>query len=282
MPAAGRAVATAPPPRLASAFSLPFFRFRARTFSSLRCISHCMSGVTTTGDLPSLAAAGGGAAGVDALSTTAGCMATAALLARRGALPRETRQHLRPHLLREARLDPRAAVRRALRRTRDNPLASSDAQVANRTINPGRRSLTVSRHPPIPLQDCSSYRGLHVRRERLGVVRRARAIFSVAPVPNPDRLIRSFCIAVSLAARRVDRTRGCGVGRGQRTQRRLLLRLAPLQLHLRTRQRLLRLGELLEESQILWVWRIACGHPPACTHSVHVHCGVRRMRAAQA
>ena len=46
-----------------------------------------------------------------------------------------------------------------------------------------------------PLQDCSHYRGLHVRRESLGFVHRSRAIYC-RPVPNLDLTIRTLFIAV--------------------------------------------------------------------------------------
>jgi hypothetical protein len=45
-----------------------------------------------------------------------------------------------------------------------------------------------------PLQDCSPYSHVHVRRERLGFVPRSRTILC-RPVPNPLRLIRN-CISV--------------------------------------------------------------------------------------
>jgi hypothetical protein len=48
----------------------------------------------------------------------------------------------------------------------------------------------------LPLQDCSPYRGLHVRRERLGGVHRSRAVFC-RPVPNLSAMIRNCFIAVS-------------------------------------------------------------------------------------
>jgi hypothetical protein len=52
----------------------------------------------------------------------------------------------------------------------------------------------VSRRPPISLShDCSPYIELHVRRERLGFVRRSRAIFCRS-VPNPNVTIRDFFI----------------------------------------------------------------------------------------
>jgi hypothetical protein len=52
-----------------------------------------------------------------------------------------------------------------------------------------------------PRQDCSRYRGLHVRRERLGFVARSRTILC-RPVPNPSVTIRNFFIAVHRGARR--------------------------------------------------------------------------------
>jgi hypothetical protein len=64
-----------------------------------------------------------------------------------------------------------------------------------RVSSRGRKHAAVSRHPPTcPLHDCRPYRGLHVRRERLGVVHRTRTIFC-RPVPNLNT-IRNFCIAV--------------------------------------------------------------------------------------
>jgi hypothetical protein len=44
-----------------------------------------------------------------------------------------------------------------------------------------------------PLHDCSPYRGLHVRREWVGVVHRSRTIFCRL-VPNPKRPIRNLSV----------------------------------------------------------------------------------------
>ena len=66
----------------------------------------------------------------------------------------------------------RMKQRRVLRRV------YSDVKVANRTVRGGRSLTRLFRDArPIPLQDCSPYRGLHVRLESLGFVHRSRAIF---------------------------------------------------------------------------------------------------------
>ena len=85
----------------------------------------------------------------------------------------------------------------------ESPLAYSDEKVANRNVRDSGDELT----PPFrlspadfPLQYCSPYRGLHVRRESLGFVHRVRAMFW-RPVPNPIRSIRIFlhrCMRASL------------------------------------------------------------------------------------
>jgi hypothetical protein len=56
----------------------------------------------------------------------------------------------------------------------------------------------------LPRQDCSAYRGLHVRRESLGCVARSRTIL-FRPVPNRSVTIRKFFIAVHGWARGVSR-----------------------------------------------------------------------------
>jgi hypothetical protein len=51
---------------------------------------------------------------------------------------------------------------------------------------------------PVPLHDCSSYRGLHVRRESVGAVHRSRAKFCRA-VRNPDRSrLLLHCIGIGM------------------------------------------------------------------------------------
>jgi hypothetical protein len=49
-----------------------------------------------------------------------------------------------------------------------------------------------------PVQDCSPYRGLHVRRERLDLFKE----HSLSLVRNPSVTIRNLCIAVSPLASR--------------------------------------------------------------------------------
>ena len=74
---------------------------------------------------------------------------------------------------------------------------SSNEKVANRTVLGFRGDRSRGRFAmpaDFPHQDCSPYRGLHVRCERLGFDPLSRTNLC-RPVPNPNRPIRNFCIA---------------------------------------------------------------------------------------
>jgi hypothetical protein len=83
-----------------------------------------------------------------------------------------------------------AQVRTAMKR-----VANRDVRGFGREIAHGGRFATPA---DFPLHDGTPYRGLHVRRERLGFVPRSMTILCRA-VPNPNVTIRHLCVAVGAA-----------------------------------------------------------------------------------
>jgi hypothetical protein len=86
-------------------------------------------------------------------------------------------------------------------------------KIANRFVwdSVGDRSRDRFATPAdFPGHDCSPYRGIHARRERLGFVYRSRTLF-YRPVPNLSSPIRNFCIAVcrSIVCACTPPLRGC-------------------------------------------------------------------------